>query len=92
MASIEVDKVIRIIDRMIEKARAKGKKKRRLALIVVRDGYMAEVRRREYGDCNTCEVRRCPMKPPVGGQVRNNCPHYKGPDKVEKGRGRNGHA
>lgn len=87
MASIEVDEVLRVIDRMIEKARAKGKKKKRLALIAAREACRAEVKRREYGDCNTCEIRRCPMKPPHGRRVRNNCPHYIGPGKVEEGRG-----
>jgi len=88
MASIEVDEVFRIIDRMIEKARAKKKEKRRLALTVVRENYLAGIRIRKYGDCNTCVKLRCPMRPQVGGQVRINCPHYKGPNKVEEGRGK----
>lgn len=87
MASIEIDEVFRIIDRMIEKARAKRKEKRWLALTVVRENYLAEIKRRKYGDCNTCVSSLfCSMRPPVGGLVRNNCPHYKGPDKVEPGR------
>ena len=88
MASMEKDEVLRRLDRMIAKAEKKGKTRKRLALIIVKDGYMANCRLSRYGDCNTCrEQMKCGMAPVAGGTVRRNCPHYKGPDLMEPWRG-----
>ena len=88
MASMDREELLLRLERMIRRAEAKGKTRKRLALIIVRDGYMANVRKSEFGDCNTCEEKiKCSMAPAWGGCVRVNCPHYKGPDKVEPWRG-----
>lgn len=88
MGSMEHDEVIRRLDRMIKKAEAKGQSKNRLALILAKDSVLNDHIWAAYGDCNTCgDQILCGMCPQWGGQVRRNCPHYKGPKKVEEWRG-----
>ena len=88
MASMERDEVLERLVKMITKMRLKGKTRNRLALIIALDYVRKAYRDDEYGDCNSCEKNiLCGMAPVLGGLVRRNCPHYKGPEKVEPWRG-----
>lgn len=88
MASMEKTEVLERLERMITKAERKGKTRNRLALIIALDHVRKAYMDAEYGDCNSCEKNiLCGMAPVPGGQVRKNCPHYKGPEKLEPWRG-----
>ena len=88
MASMERTEVLERLEKMITKAERKGKTRRRLALIIALDNVREAYRFDEYGDCNSCEKNMlCGMAPVLGGLVRRNCPHYKGPEKLEPWRG-----
>ena len=88
MASREVDEVLRIVDRMIGKARAKGQVRKEDALMKLKAGYLYYARLSQYGDCNTCDRQTtCTMVPEWGGAVRVNCAYYKGTELREKCKG-----
>lgn len=80
----EALEVIIRLDRMIEKARAKGQVRKEDALMKIKAGYLYYARLSQYGDCNTCSMRLlgCRYAPQWGDAVRVNCCHYKGPEKI----------
>ena len=79
----EALEVIIRLDRMIEKARAKGKIRKEDALMKIKAGYLYYARLSQYGDCNTCAKRvDCKLAPQWGDAIRVNCYYYQGPEKI----------
>ena len=84
MSSMSRGEVLILLNEMIYKATKKGKTRKRLALILAREGYNEDFRTHQYGTCITCGKRHfCRMAPKGVSGVRINCPHYIGPMKVD---------
>lgn len=86
MANMEREEVFQRLDRMIEKAEAKGKTRNRLALVLAKETYLAYKKLMEFGNCNTCTNLSCPKRPEWGQMVRVNCADYCGAGEVTPSR------